>query len=346
MSRNLIILLIGLIALIAAGCSSKGKESLDPPQEVTNIKEEFENAELGNEQEEEKTTLTELYLIDKNGLVVSQTLPLPQTEGTAKQALEYLVEDGLVTDLLPSGFKAVLPAGTTVDVDIQGDKAIADFSSEFAQYAKEDEAKILQSITWTLTQFDSIETVEIRMNGYELTEMPVNGLPINENGVTRKDGINTGVSASSDITNTRPLTVYYLSQDGENYYYVPITKRVSNQIKDDVMAAVQELIDGPSVHSGMMSAFELTENLQLISEPEKDGEGKVTLNFNESIYAGNHQNVIANEVLQSLVLTVTEQADIDTVAIMVNGEATLMNEEGEALTAPVSRPEKINKVSF
>ena len=165
MSRNLIILFIGLITIIAAGCSSKGKESLDPPQEVTNIKEEFENGEAGTEQEDEKTRLTELYLIDKNGLVVSQTLPLPQTEGTAKQALEYLVEDGLVTDLLPNGFKAVLPAGTTVDVDIQDGKAIADFSSEFAQYAKEDEAKILQSITWTLTQFDSIETVEIRMNG-------------------------------------------------------------------------------------------------------------------------------------------------------------------------------------
>ena len=33
---------------------------------------------------------------------------------------------------------------------------------------------------------------------------------------------------SGDITNTRPVTVYYIGGEKEQYYYVPVTKRVSN----------------------------------------------------------------------------------------------------------------------
>src|SRR5699024_7044819 len=128
------------LAIFATGCGLKGKELLDPPKEVTNIKEEFENDLLSEEEEESvQTMMTELYLFDSNGLVVSQTLPLPASEGAAKQALMHLVEDGPVTELLPNGFKAVLPAGTMVDLDIQDGVAIVDFSEEFKQYAKEDE---------------------------------------------------------------------------------------------------------------------------------------------------------------------------------------------------------------
>ncbi|CAM5253274.1 Ribonuclease PH [Bacillus safensis subsp. safensis] len=32
----------------------------------------------------------------------------------------------------------------------------------------------MQSVTWTLTQFDSIAKVKLKMNGHELKEMPVN----------------------------------------------------------------------------------------------------------------------------------------------------------------------------
>ena len=111
---------------------------------------------------------TELYLIDKNGLVVPQTLELPKTESVAKQALEYLVKNGPVTEMLPNGFQAVLPADTKISVNVKDKVATVDFSNEFKNYQAEDELKILQSITWTLTQFDSIEKVKLQMNGHPL----------------------------------------------------------------------------------------------------------------------------------------------------------------------------------
>ena len=70
---------------------------------------------------------TELYLIDKNGYVVPQTLELPKSEGVAKQALEYLVKDGPVTEILPNGFRAVIPTDTQMSVKIDEGVAVVDF---------------------------------------------------------------------------------------------------------------------------------------------------------------------------------------------------------------------------
>lgn len=349
-----------LILILAAsgfisGCGllNKGKEKLDPPKEVSYLKEgeeletspknEGEEQQTAGEGETENTVMRDLYLIDRNGLVVSQTLPLPASDSAAKQALEYLVADGPVTDMLPNGFRTVLPADTTVDVDIKDGTAIVDFSEEFADYEAKDEKKILQAITWTLTQFDTIDRVELRMNGHKLNEMPVDKTPISEEGLSRQDGINVEESGVADITNTRPLTVYYLAQASDEPYYVPVTKRVSNAEMDDVTAVVNELAEGPGMMAALISGID--SDVKLLDQPEIK-EGIVTLNFNEAVLGGSKEQMISEETLQSLVLSLTELADVKSVAIAVDGKQELVNEKGEPLTAPVSRPEKVNTGSY
>src|SRR5690606_31953708 len=95
--------------------------------------------------ESEETVVRELYLLDASGMVVPQTLELPRTESAAKQAAEYLVIDGPVTELLPNGFQAVLPAGTEIlGVNLEEDGTlIVDVSEDFKNYEAEDELKIL-----------------------------------------------------------------------------------------------------------------------------------------------------------------------------------------------------------
>src|SRR5699024_7468850 len=101
----------------------------------------------------------ELYVIDKHGLVVPQVFNLPKTESAAAQAVQYLVKDGPLTEQLPSGFQAVLPVGTEVlGVNLLEDGTlIVDVSEEFSEYQADDELKMMQAITHTLTQFDGIE---------------------------------------------------------------------------------------------------------------------------------------------------------------------------------------------
>lgn len=341
-------------AMFLSGCGLFGKEKveeMDPPQEVTytdeemEVKEEDKSAEqetAGEEAVVENSLKTELYLVDKNGYVVAQTLDLPKTESVAKQALEYLVQNGPVTELLPNGFRAVLPADTKVSVNVKDKLATVDFSNDFKNYQAEDELRILQSVTWTLTQFDTIDKVKLQMNGHPLDEMPVNGTPIGDE-VSRKDGINFDTSDVADITNTRPVTVYYIGGETDSYYFVPVTKRVSNAIENNIDAVVGELVEGPDVASNLLNKF--NSDVKLLDAPKVEN-GKVTLNFNESIYNSFEEKIISKGVLESLVLSLTEQNGIESVAVTVNGEAELVSEDGKELTEPVTRPEKVNTGTF
>jgi len=337
---------------LISGCSLIGdKESIDPPQKTTyeeGATKDKEAKETSGEVATKDSMPVELYLMDKYGYVVPQTLNLPKTNSVAKESLEYLVKDGPVTEILPNDFQAVLPPNTEVSVDIKDKVASVDFSSDFVDYEAKDEAKILQSVTWTLTQFDTIDSVQLSVNGKELKEMPVNKTPI-QGALTRADGINIDTENVADITNTKPLTVYYLGGEMDSYYYVPITKRVSNIEENDVAAAVGELIEGPSNLGGASSLMSfLTDDVKLLDDPVVE-DGKVTLNFNENIYSSGldgEEKVVADEVLNSIVLSLTEQKGIESVAVTVNGEADLVNAEGKTLTEPVTRPEKVNTGSF
>ncbi|MDQ0270033.1 GerMN domain-containing protein [Cytobacillus purgationiresistens] len=332
---------------LLSGCGLFGgedkKEKIDPPQTVSYEEEDVvteESAELenkGKEEAEETTAKTDVYLIDSSGYVVSQTLELPKTNSVAKQALEYLVVDGPVTNMLPNDFRAVLPAGTKVSVNIKDNVANVDFSKEFSEYKAEDEMRILQAVTWTLTQFDSVEKVKMTLNGNEMKEMPVEGTPIGETS-SRASGINIDTSMVTDITNTKPVTVYYLGGEQDSYYYVPVTKRVSNKLQDNVEAVVKELAKGPGMGSKLSSL--LQKDAALIGKPEMK-DGVVTLDFNESVYSSFEEKIVSENLIKALALSLTEQEGIEGVAVTVNGEADLVNEDGEKIEA-VTRPENVN----
>jgi len=335
---------LAAIAFLLSACSQLGreKENMDPPQKVSYEDDLDVTDEQNADGEKADEVKTELYLIDKNGYVVPKTLGLPNTRSVAKQALDYLVKGGPVTEYLPNDFRAVLPEGTEISIDVKDGIATADFSKEFAEYAPEDEMKILQSITWTLTQFDSIKQVKLKMNGKELKEMPVNGTPI-KGMLTRKDGINMDSSTAVDITNTYPVTVYYLAQNNEERYYVPVTKRVSNKNDNPLTAVVEELIKGPNMATELYSLF--MPDVELVEAPKMD-DGIVKLNFNENIYGSYDQKLVSKQVLEPLVLSLTEQEGVKGVAIQVNGKTDIVNQDGKPLTEPVTRPEHVNTGSF
>ncbi|MBO9130536.1 GerMN domain-containing protein [Bacillus sp. 165] len=345
-------------AMMLSGCSLLGQDKevkeVDPPQKVTytdkettpaNTKEQ-QGANKTQEKQAKATVTRELYLVDKSGYVVPQSIPIPAAKDGAvvKQALQYLVKDGPVTELLPNGFQAVLPADTEVkQVNITKDgTAIADFSADFKNYKKEDERKIVEAVTWTLTQFENVRNVKFRINGKDLTAMPVDKTPIGK-GLSRADGINFDDEEVVDIHNTKPVTLYFVAQNGKSHYYVPVTRRISNDSKDEVAVVIQELVKGPSYKSNLVSDFNA--DVKLLDAPEYQ-DGKVTLNFNENIYGNLGKNIISSYVLDSLVLSLTEQKGVESVAIEVDGKANVLNEKGKKLTKPVTRPQNVNTGSF
>ncbi|WP_416827575.1 GerMN domain-containing protein [Ectobacillus polymachus] len=342
---------IGMIfasAVLLVGCGTVSKEKasqIDPPANVTNT-EKDQNKTKSQDDKKSEAAKHELFLVDKNGYVVPQPIALPNAKDNAvmKQALEYLVKDGPVTSLLPNGFQAVLPANTQVKgVDVRNDgTAVADFSADIKKYKKEEERQIVESITWTLTQFKDVKRVKIQIEGQDIAKMPVNNTPIGD-GVSRADGINFDDEQLVDVMNTKPVTLYFVAQSNKQTYYVPVTRRISNNEKDEVISVVNELIKGPSPKSQLVSDF--NPDVRLVSAPKYEN-GQVNLDFNENIYANVGKNVISNYVLGSLVLSLTEQKGVQSISIEVNGKSDLVKENGEKLTKAVSRPQNVNTGSF
>ncbi|MBM7838538.1 germination protein M [Alkalihalobacillus xiaoxiensis] len=351
-----------VVLTLTVGCSQGPEEpavTLDNPPITysSNDLEENEgdeaNEELNQDEDEESSeneatpdtgtesqNMRELYLIDANGMVVPQTVTLPKTESLMKQSLEYLVVDGPLQDVLPNGFRGVIPAGTTVDVNhLKEDKiAIANFSGEFNDYNPDDEKQIFESITWTLTQFEEVDEVKIQINGIELEEMPMSETSIVGN-LTRADGINLDSGDVIDMTNSQDVTLYFLSSHENQAYYVPVTRRVEN-VESELATAIEELTEGPNFPMSNLLT-QMTTEMELLEEPTLD-DGKVVLNFNEAIQTIAGENaVIAQSILDTIALTLTEQEGVEEVSIQVNGEDTIYSENGNVIETVV-RPAIIN----
>src|SRR5699024_8424082 len=223
----------------------------------------------------------DIYLFDENGLVVPQELELPKTKSAATQAVEYLVVDGPVTELLPNGFQAVLPAGTEViGTNLQDDGTlIVDVSEDVKNYQAEDEVKILEAMTHTLTQFDSVDKIKLRIDGEAQTVMPINETPISE-GYSRANGINMDIKDKPDLQHSKAMTVFYPKSYQGDISFVPVTTYINDKETDEFAAIVQTLLEGPSQHFATQQVF--NDFTELVGKPSLS-DGVLQLEFNEDI---------------------------------------------------------------
>ncbi|GGL41690.1 GerMN domain-containing protein [Sporolactobacillus putidus] len=318
--------MLAFMALLA-GCGTADRQ----PSSVQYVKSP---SELNRTANNLKSVQRELYLSDANGFLAPQTIALPASNAPAKQVLDYLAQDGPVTDLLPNGFQAILPAGTivkSVSLDQQG-LLTADFSRELLDAPAGDQDKIVQSVVWTLTQFDTVKKVTIRVNGRILNEWPGSKKPVGQ-GLTRSDGINETFGGVADVADSVPATVYYLSSNKGKSYDVPVTVRMTQAGSDDLYGLVNTLIHEPA-GSAFISTF--SPETELVEKPVVKN-GVVYLHFNDALYANKESKTISDDAFRCLVLTLTGEKGIRLVSIKVGSSDKVMLESGKTIAGPVSR---------
>ncbi|MBM7555041.1 GerMN domain-containing protein [Thalassobacillus pellis] len=362
-------MLIALLSVLLSGCFFEGEQSLEKMDSPQNVEYTEETGEEATKQEAEKdsekgetngeepsdeegeevlegTTKRQLYLLDQNGMVVPQTLELPNisSKEVAEQALEYIVKGGPVTDILPNGFEAVLPAGTQIlGLNLLEDGTmVVDVSEEFANYRPEDEQKILQAMTFTLTQFESVDRIKLWINGHEKEVMPVNGTPISD-GVSRADGINIHAGDVVDLVDSKAVTLYYPAQnDKQEFYYVPVTTHLKSDEKKSYESIVQALLEGPAFELPLFTAF--NKEAEIKGAELKDG--VLTLSFNKALLSNEEKQSVSEPVMKSLVMTLTEQDGVDAVEVKVEGVEQVFGENGESYAEPVTRSDVTGVESF
>ncbi|MCS1351480.1 GerMN domain-containing protein [Mechercharimyces sp. CAU 1602] len=344
-SLRMITLLIAL-AMVFVGCSlgadTGENKSIDPPPEKMESEQKEESEAKSDEEKEEKKTTSgiELYYLDEYGYLVPYAMGIPKVEGIAKEALMYMVESGPAADSIPAGFRAILPKGTQVKgLNIDGRVATVDLSKEFLTYDAEMEEKILNAITWTLTGFESVEEVNIWVEGKPLAAMPEKKSPAQK--LSRSSGINVEVSRGIDVTKSMPVTLYFLGQTSEDQvYYVPVTRMIDRKEKV-AEAALAELIQGPTHGDALVSALSDTTKVNSV-DVSKD---LISADFSKELLDYAESKSASKEAIQAIVLSLTENAEAKKVKITVDGEAQV-KADGELLGKPVSRPKQVNPNSL
>lgn len=338
---------VALLALpvLTAGCglfSQQTSKSIDPPPQIEQtdgIESESEPTGQAPADGITASTLT-VYLQDSNGYLAPITVPaaLTEKESAPQRALEIMVDSGAYASLLPEDFRAIIPQGTQVlsyDYDQENKIAIMNLSEAFTNYPEQDERAIVEAITWTLTAMSGIEGVELLVEGEPLEAMPVAGFPI-QGDLTRAIGINIEHADGVNIASSYPVTLYFSAETlHEEHYYVPVTRLIERS-DSTAHAALEQLIEGPLDKKKLTSV--ILPVVEVTNIEEKEGVLVVDLE-DESYVTG---QLIPSEMLQSVILSLTESTDADQVQIRINGETNLVDDSNNSYSEPVSRPHHVN----
>ena len=261
--------------------------------------------------------LAVIYLLDSNDYVARTLITSCNCEqiDKAKDLLEGLIIDGKKNNIIPNGFRSIIPSGTSInDISLEDKVLTIDFSSELLDINKDYEEKMIESIIFTLTNIDGIDKVIIKVEGEVLTRLPYSKkiLPT----VLDKDyGINKSYELVS-INDIDSYTLYYVNSYNNNYYYVPVTKYVNNDNQDKIKVIIEQLSSSPVYESSLMSFLNVS--AKLLNYELNDNILK--LNFNNMLLNDVTNNNILEEVIYTIGLSFYDNIGVEEVIFLVEDE--------------------------
>ncbi len=259
----------------------------------------------------------EVYLLDANNYIGRANILLvgKTTEVKIKELLNILIIDGKKESSVPNGFRAIIPSDTKIIGISLTDEGIAkiNLSKEFLTIRKELEEKVIEAITYSLTSLKDVKGVLIYVEGELLTKLPKSEKQL-PTLLDRDYGVNKIYNLET-ISNINRVTIYYIANHNDNYYYVPVTK-YSNDDRDKIKIIIDELTSGPIYETNLMSF--LNSNAKLLSY--ESNEQELSLNFNSYILDDIKNKKILEEVIYSISLSVGDNYDVNEVIFLVEEE--------------------------
>lgn len=257
--------------------------------------------------EEVKMTDVMAYYEDENGFVVPVNTEIPWEEGIAKATLRSMVV-GNETEkrIAQSGLHGVLPEGTEIrGMSIKDGVCRVDFSKNILNTSTyEQEENMISAITYTLTEFPTIDKVELLVDGQALSSLS-KGYAINT--VFERENIN--LYGSADGVN---YTVYYKAPDTEVAgHYVPVTFSAA-KVANPVATVVEKLFAGPPADTTLGNNIPVGVNLRdikVIGDTAVVNLGVEAVNLSEEDYKD----------MNSIVVLCLEQFDIGDVEFNIEG---------------------------
>lgn len=221
-----------------------------------------------------------LYYQEKGGLLVPVTRKVEKQDGIARTALNGLIDNAHTREELEYyGLYPVLPAGTEIlGIKITDGLAVVDFSAKLLESPDETaEKRVLASIVYTLTEFKTVDRVELRVNGKPLDKMKY------DTGVSnplKRENVPVNATSSFDSTQKKKLDIYLFRNMNEKFsYLLPVSIPVSVSDVKKLPAEIVRLLAENYEKQGLSS--EVPEGTDLL-ESQLDG-NVLSLDFNKAL---------------------------------------------------------------
>ena len=263
-------------------------------------------------------SLDVIYLLDSNDYVARtkiNSINSSDVIAKAKDLIEGLIIGGSKSNIIPNGFRSIIPSGTTVlDISFESDTVTVNFSDELLDINEKYEEKMIEAIVYTLTSLDSVDKVIIKVNGEVLTKLPNSGKNL-PSVLDKSFGINKVYDISS-VHNIDSFTVYYVNSYNDNSYYVPVTKYINNDNQDKIKVIIEQLSSAPIYESNLMSFLDVSAKLLDYSLEEE----VIKLNFNNAILSDVTNSNILEEVVYTISLSMNDNYGVEEVIFCVDNE--------------------------
>ncbi len=268
-------------------------------------KQENFNIEINNDEKNYESNI--VYLLDDDNYV--------------SQVISYFDSNSIIDDIktkiniLIHGdsslekFYSLIPKTTILkNVKVDKDNVYLDFNSDILDVNEYVEESMIEAIVYTLTETNGINNVYINVDGKALKELP-NSKKELPYPLTRDYGINK----KYDLTNFYDIdktTIFFAKSDGENTYYVPVTK-ISNTSSEKIDIIIEELKSIVNSQNNLNSY--ISDNVKLVSSEINDN--KMNLIFNNYIFSDASKKTILEEVKYLLSESVFENYNVNEVII-------------------------------
>lgn len=264
--------------------------------------------------------LETVYLLDSNDYV-ARVLISASNESSVSKALsliDALIIGGKKENVIPNGFRSIMPSGTKVnDIKLEDGVLIIDFSKDILDIDKKYEDKMIEALTYTLTSINDIDSVKLLVDGEELKKLP-NSNKILPTFLDKSYGINK-IYEITNVGNIDSYTVYFVNSVNDSKYYIPVTKYINDNKQDKIRIIIDELATSFTYQSNLNSF--LNENAKLLNYEVIDKQ--IKLNFNDMIFSDITNNDILEEVVYTICLSINDSIDIDSVVFMANDKEML-----------------------
>lgn len=271
----------------------------------------FSNKDEGLEQSfvvdvKKDKTYRKVYLLDNDNYLVPLTFAFDSKEILAddiRYVISMLRDDSPLTD---KGYSPLLNENVKIQgIDLENNVLNVDFSKEFNEYDVSKEEQIIESLTWTLMQYDEVNGLTISVDGVKLETLPQSGTVL-PSVLDKTIGINKYYDTTGNIYNTTSITVFYEKENFGETVYVPVTRRVLEE-ENEKMSVYNAMQEDISVMSGL-------KRIDVIDLIDKE----MSINFNEDELnvslvseALMEEGIIDNEIYELLVMTYNDLNDIN-----------------------------------